>query len=59
MSMLDSLGIPYDQGIIDKAWYTLVNCQTHASATHIDATNRWMKENGQAALNYSEAARST
>jgi mannosylglycerate hydrolase len=57
MSMLDSLGIPYDQGIIDKAWYTLVNCQTHASATHIDATNRWMKENGQAALNYSEAAK--
>lgn len=55
MSMLDSLGIPFDQGIIDKAWYTLVNCQTHASATHIDATNRWMKENGRAALNYSRA----
>lgn len=57
MSMLDSLGIPYDQGIIDKAWYTLVNCQTHASATHIDATNRWVKENGLAALNYAEAAK--
>ncbi|NMC30240.1 MAG: PTS fructose transporter subunit IIA [Pelolinea sp.] len=57
MAMLDSLGIPYDQGILDKAWYTLVNCQTHASATHVDATNRWMKENGLAALNYSEAAK--
>jgi len=57
MCMLDSLGIPYDGGIIDKAWYTLVNCQTHASATHIDSTNLWMKENGLAALNYSQAAR--
>ena len=56
MAMLDSLGIPYDQGIIDTAWYTLVNCQTHASATHPDETNRWVKENGLAALNYSQAA---
>jgi len=57
MAMLDSLGIPYDQGIIDKAWYTLVNSQTHASATHGDVTNRWVKENGLAALNYSEASK--
>ena len=57
MSMLDSLGIPYDQGIIDKAWYTLVNCQAHTSATHADNTNRWVKENGLSALNYSEAAK--
>ena len=57
MAMLDSLGIPYDQGILDKAWYTLVNSQTHASATHGDVTNRWVKENGLAALNYSEAAK--
>ena len=57
MAMLDSLGIPYDQGIIDKSWYTLVNCQTHASATHIDRTNRWVKENALAALNYSEASK--
>ncbi len=57
MSMLDALGIPYDQGIIDKSWYALVNCQTHASATHVDDTNRWVKENALAALNYSEAAK--
>ena len=57
MAMLDSLGIPYDQGILDKAWYTVVNSQTHASATHGDGTNRWVKENGLAALNYSEAAK--
>lgn len=56
MAMLDSLGIPCDQGILDKAWYKLVNCQTHASATHPDETNRWVKENGLAALQYSEAA---
>ncbi len=34
MAMLDAVGIPYDQGLIDETWYKLVNCQTHGSATH-------------------------
>lgn len=45
MALLDAAGIPYDQGIIDQAWYLLVNCQTHGSATHGDITNEWIKDN--------------
>ena len=51
MTMLDSLGLPYDDDLLDKAWYTLVNCQTHASATHIDETNEWIKHNALIARN--------
>lgn len=50
MSMADSLGIPYDRDLLKKAWYTLVNCQTHASATHIDETNAYIKNNSKEAL---------
>lgn len=50
MTMLDSLGIPYDRQLLKKAWYTLVNCQTHASATHIDETNAYIKNNSKEAL---------
>lgn len=52
MSMMDAIGIPYDKTLINKAWYTLVNTQTHASATHMDFTNSNMK-------NYAEEALST
>ena len=55
MSMLDSLGLPFDQDLLDRAWYTLVNCQTHASATHIDETNRWIKHNSEIARNIADA----
>lgn len=51
MALLDAVGIPYDQGLIDHAWYTLVNCQTHGSATHGDATNEWVKDNATIAFN--------
>lgn len=51
MSLLDSIGIPYDQGIIDQAWYFLVNCQTHGSATHGDVTNEWIKDTASYAAN--------
>ena len=44
MAMLDAVGIPYDQGIIDETWYKLVNCQTHGSATHGDETNKAIKD---------------
>lgn len=49
MAMLDSIGIPYDFGILKKAWYTLANCQTHASATHMDETNAYIKNNSKEA----------
>lgn len=45
MTLLDSVGVPYDHGIIDQAWYLLVNTQTHGSATHGDVTNAWVKSN--------------
>jgi len=57
MAMLDAIGIPYDQAIIDKAWYTLVNTQTHASATHIDDTNANMKNYAKEALSIAIAAK--
>lgn len=44
MAMLDAVGIPYDQGLIDETWYKLVNCQTHGSATHGDETNKAIKD---------------
>lgn len=47
MSMLAVAGIPYDHGIIDQAWYHLVNTQTHGSATHGDMTNAWVKSNAE------------
>jgi mannosylglycerate hydrolase len=47
MSMLAIAGIPYDHGIIDQAWYHLVNTQTHGSATHGDVTNAWVKTNAE------------
>lgn len=47
MTLLDSVGIPYDHGIIDQAWYLLVNTQTHGSATHGDVTNAWVKANAE------------
>lgn len=50
MAMMDAVGIPYDHDLMKKAWYTLVNCQTHASATHIDATNAYIKNNSKEAL---------
>jgi mannosylglycerate hydrolase len=57
MALLDAVGIPYDQGLIDKTWYTLVNCQTHGSATHGDETNEWIKDNAQIAFNITRGVR--
>ena len=55
MSMLDHQGIPYDQSILDKAWETLVRCQTHASATLTDETNQYVKEESLNALRIAKA----
>lgn len=43
MCMLDSLGIPYDHGLIDNMWDTLLKCQTHSSATLTDETNHYIE----------------
>jgi mannosylglycerate hydrolase len=51
MALLDAVGIPYDQGNLDQAWYLLVNCQTHGSATHGDVTNEWIKDTASYASN--------
>lgn len=50
MSMLDSVGIPYDHGLIDKAWYTLLLCQTHSSANLTDETNNYIERETRNAL---------
>lgn len=57
MSMLDHLGIEYDRGIVDKAWETLIKCQTHSSATLTDETNEYIKVESNNALNIANAAR--
>lgn len=57
MAMLDAAGIPYDQGILDHVWFTLVNCQTHGSATHGDETNEWIKDNARIAFNFIRGTR--
>lgn len=44
MSMLDALGIPYDHGIIDHIWDTLLRCQTHSSANLTDETNAYIEQ---------------
>ncbi|OCN05444.1 hypothetical protein A4S06_08835 [Erysipelotrichaceae bacterium MTC7] len=51
MVMLDSLGIMYDHGILDKAWDTLIKCQTHSSATLTDETNDYIERETTNALN--------
>jgi|GEM_PF-213002 len=57
MSMLDQLGVEYDQSIIDKAWETLVKCQTHSSATLTDETNEYIKVESNNALNIAKATK--
>ncbi len=57
MSMLDRLGVTYDQGIIDKAWETLIKCQTHSSATLTDETNEYIKVESNNALNIAQATK--
>ncbi len=57
MSMLDGLGLEYNRGIIDKAWETLVKCQTHSSATLTDETNEYIKVQSNNAVNIAVAAK--
>lgn len=57
MTMLDSIGVPYDQGIIDKAWETLVKCQTHSSSTLTDESNSYIKHESIKALNIAKSAK--
>jgi len=51
MTLLDSLGIEYNHGLIDRAWETLILCQTHSSANLTDETNDYIKRETQNALN--------
>lgn len=57
MALLDAVGIPYDQGIIDETWYKLVNCQTHGSATHGDVTNKAIKDMASISYNIMRGTR--
>jgi mannosylglycerate hydrolase len=55
MTLLSSLGLKFDHGLIDQNWYDLVNCQTHASATHGDVTNEKMKQQASEVLSRTNA----
>mgnify|MGYP000990767032 CR=1 FL=1 len=57
MSMLDSLGIEYDHGLIDRAWENLVKCQTHSSANLTDETNNYIERETKNALNLADSAK--
>lgn len=56
MAMLDSLGIEYDHGLIDKAWDTLLKCQTHSSATLTDETNDYIERETKNALQLAQSS---
>lgn len=56
MSMLDSLGVPYDHGLVDRAWDTLLACQTHSSATLTDETNDYVERETRNALNLANSS---
>lgn len=51
MTILDSLGIEYDHGLIDSCWERLVKCQTHSSATLTDETNNYIERETKNVLN--------
>lgn len=58
MSLASSLGIAYDYGLLDKAWETLILCQTHSSANLTDETNDYIRRETQNALNYATSYKS-
>lgn len=51
MSLLDILGVEYNSGLLDKAWETLILCQTHSSANLTDETNDYIERETKNALN--------
>lgn len=57
MAMLDSLGIGYDHGLIDRAWETLVKCQTHSSANLTDETNAYIERETKNAINLASSGK--
>lgn len=51
MTILDSAGIEYNYGLLDKAWETLILCQTHSSANLTEETNEYIERETKNALN--------
>lgn len=51
MTILDACNIEYDHGLVDKAWDTLLRCQTHSSANLTDETNDYIERETKNALN--------
>ncbi|WP_028274659.1 hypothetical protein [Atopococcus tabaci] len=51
MALLDSLGVNYSHGLLDKAWETLILCQTHSSANLTEETNAYIERETKNALN--------
>ena len=50
-SILDTLGIEYDHGLIDNSWRNLLKCQTHSSANLTDETNNYILRETKNVLN--------
>ncbi|HRY78382.1 MAG TPA: glycoside hydrolase family 38 C-terminal domain-containing protein, partial [Candidatus Izemoplasmatales bacterium] len=55
MAAMTGLGVPWDQGLLDRAWELLIRSQTHASATMTDDTNAFVKTQSLTALHLGEA----
>lgn len=49
MAILDALGLPWDQSLLDRAWELLIRGQTHASATMTDDSNGHVRSQSVAA----------
>lgn len=55
MTLLDSLGVEYNHGLLDRAWETLILCQTHSSANLTDETNDYIERETKNALNLAQS----
>lgn len=55
MTILQEIGLAYDEKIIQRIWNLLVRSQTHSGATNTDQTNGLILTRTQRALNLAEA----
>ena len=55
MGLLDVLGLPWDQALLDRAWELLIRGQTHAGATMTDDSNGYVHAIGIGADHLSDS----
>lgn len=57
MTMLNELGLDYDEGLVDYVWDLLGRSQTHSSATNNDATNEFIYNRTKRSFNVANASK--